>query len=159
MNDPRSKFQIPRDFSPVDFVIEPSNNGFSNFEQSPSYDKGGEETNSLDRTWTSHFGQILHKEQTISSKRNSAIQFQSSKKLCRPTERSLFCWLLLNFLGSAYTLLSSPVSILLTRSDSKEKPSLKIRTASAIFWNYLDIFRNYGLKYIFLGIKLFCFSR
>ena len=158
MNDPRSKFQIPRDFSPVDFVIEPSNNGFSNFEQSPSYDKGGEETNSLDRTWTSHFGQILHKEQTISSKRNSAIQ--SSKKLCRPTERSLFCWLLLNFLGSAYTLLSSPVSILLTRSDSKERPSLKIKTASAIFWINLGIFRDYGLKNgVFLGIKLICFSR
>ena len=25
------------------------------------------------------------------------------------------------------------------------KPSLKIRTASAIFWNYLGIFRDYGL--------------
>ena len=34
------------------------------------------------------------------------------------------------------------------------KPSLKIRTASAIFWIYLGIFRDYGLKNIFLGIKL-----
>ena len=39
------------------------------------------------------------------------------------------------------------------------KSSLKVRTASAIFWNYLDIFRDYGLKNIFLGIKLFGFSR
>ena len=35
------------------------------------------------------------------------------------------------------------------------KPSLKIRTASAIFWNYLGIFRNYGLKYIFFRNKTF----
>ena len=34
------------------------------------------------------------------------------------------------------------------------KTSLKIRTASAIFWNYPGIFRDYGLKHIF-----FCFSR
>ena len=27
----------------------------------------------------------------------------------------------------------------------KPKPSLKIKTASAIFWNYLGIFRDYGL--------------
>ena len=39
------------------------------------------------------------------------------------------------------------------------KPSLKIRTASAIFWIYLGIFSDNGLKNIFLGIKLFCFSR
>ena len=39
------------------------------------------------------------------------------------------------------------------------KPSLKIRTASAIFWNYLGIFRDNGLKYIFLGIKLFLFFK
>ena len=43
---------------------------------------------------------------------------------------------------------------------SHSKPSLKIRTASAIFWNYLGIFRDNGLKYnFFLEIKLFCFSR
>ena len=34
------------------------------------------------------------------------------------------------------------------------KPSLKIRTVSAIFLLYLGIFRDYGLKNIFLGIKL-----
>ena len=39
------------------------------------------------------------------------------------------------------------------------KPSLKIRTASAIFWNYLGIFRDYGLKSILLGIKLFLFFK
>ena len=44
-------------------------------------------------------------------------------------------------------------------SYCQAKPSLKIRTAGAIFWNYLGIFRDYGLIYIFLGIKLFCFSR
>ena len=35
------------------------------------------------------------------------------------------------------------------------KPSLEIRTARAIFWNYLGIFRDYGLKNILLEIKLF----
>ena len=41
------------------------------------------------------------------------------------------------------------------------KPSLKIRTASAICWNYLiySIFRDYNLNHIFLGIKHFCLSR
>ena len=38
---------------------------------------------------------------------------------------------------------------------SGSKPSLKIRTASAIFWNYLDIFRDYGLKNIFFRNKTF----
>jgi hypothetical protein len=36
----------------------------------------------------------------------------------------------------------------------ESKPSLKIRTASSIFWIYLGIFRDYGLKNIFLGITL-----
>ena len=44
------------------------------------------------------------------------------------------------------TLYASPVA---------PKPSLKIRTASAIFWNYLGIFRDYGLKYIFFRNKTF----
>ena len=39
------------------------------------------------------------------------------------------------------------------------KPSLKIRTANAIFWIYLGIFGDYGLKNIFLGIKLFLFLK
>ena len=39
------------------------------------------------------------------------------------------------------------------------QPSLKIRTANAIRWNYLGLFRDYGLDHIFLGIKLFRFSR
>ena len=34
------------------------------------------------------------------------------------------------------------------------KPSLKIRTASAIFWIYLGIFRDYALKNIFLFYKI-----
>ena len=41
----------------------------------------------------------------------------------------------------------------------ESKPSLKIRTANAICWNSLGLFRDYGLNHIFLGIKLFCFSR
>ena len=41
----------------------------------------------------------------------------------------------------------------------RSKPSLKIRTASAIFWDHLGMFRDYGQKMYFLGIKLFCFSR
>ena len=39
------------------------------------------------------------------------------------------------------------------------KPSLKIGTGSAIFWIYLGIFRDYGLKIISLGIKLFLFFK
>ena len=35
----------------------------------------------------------------------------------------------------------------------------KIEMASAIFWDYLGMFREYSQKKIFLGIKLFCFSR
>ena len=35
----------------------------------------------------------------------------------------------------------------------------KIETASTIFWDYLGMFREYSQKNIFLGIKLFCFSR
>ena len=38
------------------------------------------------------------------------------------------------------------------------KPSLKIGTANAIGWNSLGLLRDYGLNYIFLGIKLFCFQ-
>jgi hypothetical protein len=36
---------------------------------------------------------------------------------------------------------------------------LKIGTAKAICWNYLGLFRDYGLDHIFLGIKLFCFLK
>jgi hypothetical protein len=43
--------------------------------------------------------------------------------------------------------------------SAQAKPSLKIRTASAIFWIYLGTFRDFGLKNIFLGIYIFCFSR
>ena len=39
------------------------------------------------------------------------------------------------------------------------KPSLKIGTAYAICWNALGLFRDYSLNNIFLGVKLFCFSR
>ena len=39
------------------------------------------------------------------------------------------------------------------------KPSLKIRTARAIFWNYLGIFRDYGLKNIFFRKKTFLFFK
>ena len=38
-------------------------------------------------------------------------------------------------------------------------PSLKIRTASAIFWNYLGMFRDYGLKIIFYRNKTFLFFK
>ena len=37
----------------------------------------------------------------------------------------------------------------------RAKPSLKIRTASANFWICLSIFRDYKIKNISLGIKLF----
>ena len=39
------------------------------------------------------------------------------------------------------------------------KPSRKIGTASAIYLISLGLCRDYGLNYIFLGIKLFCFLR
>ena len=35
------------------------------------------------------------------------------------------------------------------------KPSLKIRTANAICWNSLGLFRDYGLNYIFFRNKTF----
>ena len=37
-------------------------------------------------------------------------------------------------------------------------PSLKIRTASTIFWNYLGIFRDYGLIYILFQTDAESFS-
>jgi hypothetical protein len=39
------------------------------------------------------------------------------------------------------------------------KPLVKIRAASAIFWDYLGMFRDYGQKIFFWEIKLFCFLR
>ena len=39
------------------------------------------------------------------------------------------------------------------------KPSLKIRTTSAIFWNHLGIFRNYDLNYILFRNKTFLFFK
>ena len=43
-------------------------------------------------------------------------------------------------------------------SSAQAKPSLKIRTSSAIFWIYLGIFRDIGLKDKFLGIFCFVFK-
>jgi hypothetical protein len=39
------------------------------------------------------------------------------------------------------------------------KLSLKIKTASAIFWIYLGILRDYGLKNIFFRNKTFLFFK
>ena len=39
----------------------------------------------------------------------------------------------------------------------KPKPSLKIKMANAIFWICLGIFKEYGMKNIFLGKKLLNF--
>ena len=41
----------------------------------------------------------------------------------------------------------------------RAKPSLKIRTASAIFWDYLGMFRDYGQKNIFFRNKTFLFFK
>ena len=38
------------------------------------------------------------------------------------------------------------------------KPSLKIGTENVICWNSLDLFRDYGLNYIFFRNKTFCFQ-
>ena len=39
------------------------------------------------------------------------------------------------------------------------KPSLKIGTANAIYWNSLGLFRDYGLNYIFFRNKTFLFFK
>ena len=44
-------------------------------------------------------------------------------------------------------------------STNKPKKSLKIRTANAIFWNYLGLFRDYGLEHIFFRNKTFLFFK
>ena len=41
----------------------------------------------------------------------------------------------------------------------KTKQSLKIRTASAICWNSLGLFRDYDLNYIFFRNKTFLFFK
>ena len=71
--------------------------------------------------------------------------------LCRRKHVSSFFW---RFLEESHMHVSGFFCL-----ESIPKPSLKIRTASAIFWIYLGIFRDYNLKNIFLGINLFCFSR
>jgi hypothetical protein len=42
---------------------------------------------------------------------------------------------------------------------NKPKPSLTIRTTSAIFWDYLGMFRDYGQKIIFFRNKTFLFFK
>ena len=66
--------------------------------------------------------------------------------------RILFFWFVISFF-------SCFIPKLLDLLMSNPKPSLQIGTPNAICWNSLGLFRDYGLKYIFLGIKLFCFSR
>ena len=39
------------------------------------------------------------------------------------------------------------------------KPSMRVRTAGAIFWIYLGIFRDYGLRNIFFRNKTFLFFK
>ena len=46
------------EWSSIDFVIGPENDGFTNFEQSPSNEKWGDETNSLDITGPGHFRKL-----------------------------------------------------------------------------------------------------
>ena len=41
----------------------------------------------------------------------------------------------------------------------KPKPSLKIRTANAICWNFLGLFRDYGLNHIFSRNTTFLFFK
>ena len=41
----------------------------------------------------------------------------------------------------------------------KSKPSLKIRTTSAIFWDYLGMFRDYGQNNIYFRNKTFLFLK
>ena len=43
-------------------------------------------------------------------------------------------------------------------SLSKSKPSLKTRTANAIFWVYFGIFRDYDLKNIYFMNQTFLIS-
>ena len=48
---------------------------------------------------------------------------------------------------------------LLTFFDNLTKPSLKIRIASAIFWDYLGMCRDYGQKNILFRNKTFLFFK
>ena len=45
------------------------------------------------------------------------------------------------------------------RKGGKPKPSLKIRTANAICWNSLGLFRDYGLNHIVFRNKTFLFFK
>ena len=57
------KLQVTRNTSSIDFVIQPGNDGFSNFEQPPNNDSWGNETHNFDNT---HLGPIFWDERSIS---------------------------------------------------------------------------------------------
>ena len=79
------KFQMTRNTSSIDFVIQPGNDGFSNCEQSPNNDSWGDETHRFGRN--RHLGPIFYDEQSISL--IWKFKFQPSKKLERgPTADS-----------------------------------------------------------------------
>ena len=63
------------------------------------------------------------------------------------------------FLIATFISLGSQIMQFTFWSKAVPKPSLKIRTASAICWNYLGIFRDYGLNYIFFRNKTFLFYK
>ena len=73
------KFQMTRNTSSIDFVIQPGNDGFSNCEQSPNNDSWGDETHRFGRN--RHLGPIFYDEQSISL--IWKFKFQPSKKLER----------------------------------------------------------------------------
>ena len=70
---------------------------------------------------------------------------QASPKFINP----FVLFLNLRALFLAYSILE------ISWKQCRAKPSLKFGTANAICWNYLGLFRDYGLDHIFLGNKTF----
>ena len=80
--------------------------------------------------------------------------YKKCQKLSGCTVSQILQFLTLKLCGY-WSRVESRVKKIIT---SNPKPSLKIRTASAIFWIYLVIFSDYSLKNIFLGITIFVFQ-
>ena len=95
---------------------------------------------------------------------NSSRHNFSSKYFCS-FELSCGCFVLSNamwvVLGarSCHWVVFEKSAVLQLNELFWAKPSLKIRTASAIFWIYLSIFKNYGLNYFFFRNKTFLFFK
>ena len=61
-------------------------------------------------------------------------------------------------LSSIFLTVFTVAFTILSRAHLQNLPG-KLGQQSSICWNSLGLFRDYGLNYIFLGIKLICFVR